>query len=148
MKVRQATPADYPTMQRFGERFHAWLKYDDIPYDPDSVLWWFDLMQREGVCLVIESDEGEVVGMAGGVFSPFIFNLHSRVGTELMWWVEPEHRSGGAGKLLLEKLEEFAYAAGCKRWSMIAIHGTESSLGKLYRQANYEPAEHTFTKRL
>lgn len=146
MKVRQATPADYPAMQRFGERFHAWLKYDDIPYDADSVLWWFDLMQREGVCLVIEDDDGQLVGMAGGIFSPFVFNLRYRVGAEIMWWVQEDHRNGGTGKMLLAELERHAELAGCKRWSMIAIEGTQDSVGAIYERNGYNPTERTYSK--
>lgn len=143
--VRHALPSDYQTMQRFGARFHEYMGYTDMPYDAESVLFWFDAMREHGCCLVAEIG-GELVAMAGGIYSKFVFNKNFLIGQEIMWWVEPEHRSIGIGGQLLAKLEECAYAAGCSRWAMIALHGTEQYVGKLYESAGYVATEHTFTK--
>ncbi len=89
MNVRPATRVDYPSLVAMGRRFYGTLPYADVPFCEASAVRWLDLMRQSGVLLVAEHD-GAAVGMAGGLFAPFIFNDSVRVGSELMWWVEPE----------------------------------------------------------
>ncbi len=132
-------------MVRFGRRFYDTLPYQDIPYSEESTVRWFALMRELGVALI--ALEGSTpIGMAGGLYSKFIFNDSYTVGGELMLWVEPEYRRSGAGKQLLAALEKAAYARGAARWSMIAIEATADRVGQLYSQAGYVPTERTYSK--
>jgi GNAT superfamily N-acetyltransferase len=130
-----------------GRKFYGDLPYRDIPFNEDSAARWLEFMREDGVLLVAEVD-GLVVGMAGGVFSQFIFNDEFRVGAELMFWIEPLFRAEGIGVRLLEALEKAAQTAGCVRWSMIAVcDGSQDRVGKLYERHGYTLSEHTYTKR-
>jgi GNAT superfamily N-acetyltransferase len=143
--VRAARVEDDPALVRFGRRFYQTLPYQDIPYCEQSAVRWLALMRELGVVLIALSDQ-TAIGMAGGLFSKFIFNDAYQVGQELMWWVEPEYRGSGAGAQLLAALERAAYARGAARWSMIAIEATADRLGHLYNQAGYVPTERTYSK--
>jgi GNAT superfamily N-acetyltransferase len=144
--IRAATEADYPDVIAMGRKFYEALPYLDIPYSEASAARWLNLMRDQGALLIAESG-GAVVGMAGALFSQFIFNDQYRVGAELMWWIEPAFRAEGIGSQLLEALEKAAYDAGCVRWSMIAvIDGTEERIGKLYERCGYTQSERTFVK--
>ena len=143
--VRAAHVEDDAALVRFGRRFYETLPYQDIPYCEESAVRWLALMRECGVVLIALAD-GVPIGMAGGMFSKFIFNDAYTVGQELMWWVEPEFRGSGAGSQLLAALERCAYAHGAARWSMIAIEATADRVGPLYLQAGYVPTERTYTK--
>lgn len=144
--IRTTTAADDPALIRFGRSFFDSLPYSDVTYDDESAARFLALMRERGVLLLAEAD-GFPVGMAGGLYAPFIFNDRLKVGQELFWWIEPEYRSLGIGRELLAELEISAKNAGCIRWSMIAIAGTQDQVGKLYDRAGYELAELTYTKR-
>jgi GNAT superfamily N-acetyltransferase len=129
----------------FARHFYDSLPYADIDYDEDSCIAWLAIMRRDGVLLLAEAD-GVPVGMAGGIFSPFIFNINVRVGAELMWWIEPEHRGSGIGIELLKDMENAAYTAGARRWSMIAIEDTAERVSRIYDQMGYTASERTYCK--
>ncbi len=145
MSVRTTTSVDDPAMLVFARHFYDSLPYSDIEFDADSCMAWLAVMRRDGVLLLAESD-GTPCGFAGGMFSPFIFNISVRVGAELMWWVEPEHRRTGIGAELLLALENAAYTAGARRWSMIALEGTAERAARLYDRYGYVPHERTYCK--
>lgn len=143
--VRCAKIEDDPALVRFGRRFYDTLPYADIPYCESSAVRWLALMREIGVVL-IALDGDAPVGMAGGVYSKFIFNDAYQVGAELMWWVEPEYRGSGVGQELLAALENAAYAHGAARWSMMAIEATADRVGHIYERSGYVPAERTYCK--
>lgn len=145
--IRAATRDDYAVLIEMGRKFYADLPYSDIPYNEESAVRWLNFMRKDGVLLVAESG-GLVVGMAGGVFSQFIFNDEYKVGAELMFWVEPLFRAEGLGNDLIQGLELAAQNAGCVRWSMIAVcDGSQARVGKFYERKGYAVTEHTYTKR-
>lgn len=145
--IRAATFEDYATLIDMGRKFYSDLPYSDIPFNEKSAVRWLDFMAKQGVLLVAEM-QGVVIGMAGGVFSQFIFNDEHKVGAELMFWIEPLFRAEGIGVQLLETLEKAAQNAGCVRWSMIAVcDGSQARVGKYYERHGYSLTEHTYTKR-
>ena len=145
MSVRHATADDYPALIAFGRKFFDSLAYADITYCEASAARWLDIMRAHGVLLISEVDD-EPVGMAGGIYSPFIFNDSHKVGAEVMWWVEPEYRRNGIGSEMLQALEDAAEREGLIRWSMMAIEDSAEQVGKIYREAGYTPAERTYVK--
>ncbi len=145
MMVRVTTEADDAAMLAFARHFYDSLPYQDIELDPDSCIAWLAVMRRDGVLLLAESD-GVPCGFAGGMFTPFIFNINVRVGGELMWWIEPEYRGSGIGRELLIALENAAYTAGARRWSMIAIEETAERVSRIYDQMGYTASERTYSK--
>lgn len=145
MNVRPATEADDAVLVDFGRHFYATLPYQDVPYCEESATRWFAMMRDIGVLLVAEVG-GRVVGMAGGLFSPFIFNDAFRVGGELLWWVEPLFRCSGVGAAMLGALERSAAEAGCIRWSMVATNESPAALERVYAKAGYTMSERSFTK--
>lgn len=143
--VRCAHVEDDPALVRFGRRFYDTLPYADIPYCEASAVRWAAMLREIGVLLIALSDDVPI-GMAGGLFAKFIFNDAYQVGSELLWWVEPEYRRSGAGAALLAALEKAAYARGAARWSMIAIEATADRVGHIYSQAGYVATERTYSK--
>lgn len=145
MTVRETTQLDDAVMLVFAKHFYDQLPYQDIDFDDQSCIAWLAIMRRDGVLLLAESD-GVPCGFAGGMFTPFIFNINERVGGELMWWVEPEYRGSGIGLELLNQLENSAYTAGARRWSMIALEDTAERVSRMYDHMGYTASERTYSK--
>ena len=143
--IRPASVDDDAVLADFGRKFYEYIgSYHDVPYCTESAARWFALLRELGVLLIAEVD-GQAVGMAGALWSPFIFNDQYKVGAEIFWWINPEHRSGGVGREMLAKLESAAQDAGCVRFSMMSV-ADHDRLGKIYGLAGYEPAERTYVK--
>lgn len=143
--IRDTTEADDPALLVFSKHFYDHLPVADIEFDADSCVAWLHVMRTTGVLLLAEVD-GKPCGFAGGVFMPSIFNMRVKVGGELMWWIEPDQRGSGIGLELLAGLENAAYTAGARRWSMIALEGTHERVAQIYDRMGYTASERTFTK--
>jgi GNAT superfamily N-acetyltransferase len=146
MNVRPATHADIPEIIRMGRAFWAQTPYSAIPYCPDSIAETCLAMLANNLLLMAEVD-GKVAGAVGAVASPLYANKSVLVGAELFWWVEPEHRNSGVGKLMLSAIEDAARAAGVYRFSMMAFDDIEvEKAAAIYSRVGYSPTERSFGK--
>ena len=119
-----------------------------IPYEPLAVAYWSRVMMEQGALLVLEVD-GKVVGAVGAIISPSLGNLEYLVGAEMFWWIEPAHRSAGAGLALLTAVEQAMREKGVKLFSMIAIETIDPDrVGAIYERSGYKRTERTYTKEL
>lgn len=146
MRVVLATEADIPNVVRMGRLFWSQTPYNEIPYCPDSVAFTCRQMIAQDLLLIAEV-EGEVAGAVGALASPLFTNRSVLVGAELFWWVEPQHRNSGIGKLMLSGIEAAAKAAGVYRFSMMAFEQIEpEKAAAVYQRCGYVPTERTFNK--
>jgi len=138
--IRRATREDIPRIVEMATECHAWLNLKNkVGADPARI---FDLASLfiaspEHLLLLSEKEEQVVGVIALGVVT-HVFS-GEKVGTELLWWVEPEARSNGTALELLEAGEAWAAAQGAERIEMISPYG--STLEKLYQRRGYTPLE-------
>lgn len=131
-----------------GRRFFETAGWPDVAeWDEASVEKTLRfLMEQPTGCLFVAEKDGQLVGMTGGMLTPFYFNLGHLTGQELFWWVEPEHRGVGSG--LFDALEAWAEAAGAQTFTMIAVDRLKPDvMARIYRARGYQPAEHSFIRR-
>lgn len=149
MQVRNATEGDLHRIVEMGEPFwRATPHSTTIPYCPLAVAYWSRMMMQLGALLVLEVDD-KVVGAVGAIVSPSLGNLEYLVGAEMYWHVEPEHRSAGAGRMLLEAIEQAMREKGVKLFSMMAIETIDPDrVGAIYERNGYRRTERTYTKEL
>ncbi len=146
MNVRAATHVDFPRIVQMGRAFWAQTPYRDIPYCPDSIMETCAMMLAQRLLLVAEMND-RVVGAVGAMASPLYANKSVLVGAELFWWVEPEYRNTGVGKLMLKGIEDAAREAGISRFSMMAFDDIEvEKAAAIYARVGYNPTERTFGK--
>lgn len=148
--IRQASAADLSALGEIGALFHIEAGLSDIAgyvrEDCEKSIRHM-IEAEEGICLVAEED-GEVVGVAGGLAHPLYFNHGHLSGMELFWWVRPDHRTG-LGSRLFSALEDAARALGCVSWAMIALDKVNPAVtGRIYERRGYRASEHTYIKRL
>lgn len=148
--IRHATADDCSKISELGESFFTEAGWQDVAeYRQEDCLKSLQFLATgdAGILLVAEED-GEIVGMAGGLVSPLYFNLSHMTGQELFWWVKPGAR-GSIGIRLIDALEKAAKDKGCSSWAMIALDKVEPErTANLYARRGYRPSERTFIKRL
>lgn len=95
--------------------------------------------EQNQAILLIEPGKGFLAGMS----SPFALGPHL-LASEIAWWVEPEYRKAGVGKLLMEAFEYWAKEkAGCTMVSM-AVLGDDP--GDFYEKSGYKLYEKAYLK--
>lgn len=146
--VRLATHEDVQTIVRMGRAFWAAIPYSDVPYCPDSLAATCQQMIAQGLLIYAEID-GAPAGALGALACHLFVNRDHLVAAELFWWVEPQHRNTGVGKLMFRELEAAAKAAGVYRLSMMAVEGLElDKAAVMYERSGYSATERTWNKRL
>jgi|GEM_PF-1651852 len=148
INIRLATQDDVKAIVRHGRAFWSAIPYCDVPYCPDSVALTCGHMIAQGLLVYAEVD-GECAGFIGALRSPLFLNREYHVAAELWFWVEPQHRKTGIGRMMLNQMESAAKTAGIYRLSMMAIEGMQlDRVAAMYEADGYEPAERTWSKRL
>lgn len=148
MQVRAALPPDLPVIVRMAERFYETTEYGSwANFDAGTVEELAANLASNHVLLVAEH-EGEVVGMVGLFVAPFMFNAAKTGAYEVVWWVNPEGRSTGAGSALLKAIEPACRAKGCDAIQMVHLSTSPKVAGLLYERAGYRHTESSYTKTL
>lgn len=139
--MRLATHDDMPSLLRMAGEFS---KVAGLDMDSGSVEHTLSLLMESGGLFVT----GEPVhGMAGGLIYQNYFNRSRMAASELFWWVDPEHRKGGAGRDLLDGLEGWAKANGADTLTMVALDVSDGgSIGRFYEANGYKPLERHYAK--
>src|SRR5690606_18055436 len=118
------------------------------PYCPDSAAATCAQCLAQGLLLVAEID-GQLVGFIGAIAAPMPLQRAVPVAAEQFWWVEEAARGSGAGRLLLEGIEDAARQLGLRYLAMAAFEGLKiESVARLYARTGYVASERTFVKRL
>lgn len=144
--IRLAEPKDARALARMGQQFFETTplsKYTS--FDPDS-LFRLITMTPNSATFVFEVD-GNAVGAVAGMVFPFTFNNSVLVCQEFFWWLDPEYRVGGVGKVLHDTLEDWAKSMGASMMFMVAIENDcTEKVCRLYNHYGYEKSEHFFMK--
>lgn len=146
MSVRRATEADTPAVLEMGRRFYATTLYTRFAdYDEETALRLIAMMRDTGVLLVAENDR-QLLGMAGLLVAPFLFDASRKAAYEVMWWVDPAAQGAGIGRALLEAVEPACREAGCAVIQMVRLSSSPPQARQLYERYGYESSEFCHTK--
>lgn len=151
MKVRRATIDDIDEMVELGRGFWEQTKYykDGIEYDPIQCahLTKF-LIENDGIVQIAVEDE-KIVGLFLAMVNPIIFNPGFKSATEVVYYVHPDYRKGGAGIRLLRQAENVGRQIGLKYLNMVHLDSVDPDRPEaLYRKLDYVLNETVFTKEL
>jgi GNAT superfamily N-acetyltransferase len=141
--IRPAVEADIPALVAMGGRFIATVYAGRLGDSADARA---DLMGKliahEDATLLVKVKGGVIVGMIGAVVYTQPIS-GDRIGGEMFWWVEPEHR--GQGMRLLACAEAWAKAKGAVCFQSIAPSDRTS---RLYARLGYVLLETVYQKGL
>jgi GNAT superfamily N-acetyltransferase len=116
-----------------------------IPYDEDSASVQFFNMLDNGFILLGETDEG-VVAMMGCIFTDYPYNTAYRLCSEMMYWVEPEHRGGTLAVRMIKEAEALAIHEGATAMVMAALETSPEMIETFYNKMGYKRSERAFIK--
>lgn len=146
MNVRDATEADVDAIVSMSSKFYATTNYRSyVNMDEETVANLVRMLIGTSIMLVAE-DGGEIVGMAGMVIAPFLFNAGIKGAHEVVWWVSPDTRGSGAGKGLLAAVEQRAKDRGCRIIQMMTLSTSPPQAGAMYERIGYAHSETCYTK--
>lgn len=155
MQIRKATIEDIPRIVEMAQRFYPESPYPALYGDmPDTQAAGLALIAMNGAesiepgVMLLAEDAGEVVGMACLCADRATFNPLVRITSELVFWIEPEHRGGMAAVRLLKAAETEAKALGIQVNRMAVLSSSPEQASKLYERMGYTHTESYFSKRL
>lgn len=150
-RIRVATPADVPAIERMGLRFvDSVAKYGTLfratPQSMQTLAGLFFALGEEKAVIILAVDGRDApFGMIACVVAPQLID-----GTiycdEMVWWVDPEARARRAGPDLLKAAEDWARGKKCSMLKMVAP--IPSTVGRFYERLGYEAIETAHAKRL
>ncbi len=146
--IREATLADVPEIVRMSAAFYPTTHYADwCPMDEASVAGLATGLIENDVFFVAEQD-GELVGMVGLIFAPFLFNRDCLYATEIVWWVAPAVRGTSVAARLLQVIEQPCRDRGATRIQMVHMPNSPPQAAALYERKGYLRSEISFTKEI
>lgn len=147
MLIRNASQSDYEALIAMGHKFfefNAYRQHSSI--DEMSLLRTFHQLASEHVLLVMQESD-KIVGTAGAFIAPLYWNHDQLQGLEAFWWIDPEYRFAGAGKLLRQALQNEAQRKGVRFWNMIALkESMHDEVCKSYEKAGMTHVETVYMK--
>lgn len=146
VSIRNANLEDVPRIIELAKQFHAVSGYECLELDDDTMQRLAFTSIEQSLCPVAEVN-GEIVGFLLGLQFPALMNANVMVGTEIAWWVEPEHRNKPIGVRLLKYVEQQAKSKGLKYWSMMCLEQLNADgLESIYERMGYKKAERTYMR--
>lgn len=145
--IREATESDFDAITKLASEFWQHTMFDD-EFCCESVYNMVSTCHENELLFVAEVDQ-EIVGFAAGIVGALLGNGAVKVGTELAWWLNPEHRGGSIGIKLLKAIESKAQLLGVKYWNMAFMCSSmPDEVERIYQKLGYTKAEVVYTRRL
>jgi N-acetylglutamate synthase-like GNAT family acetyltransferase len=143
--IRSGTTEDIPEIVEMAREFWKETIYKET-FDPETVEAMSQLCIDQGLMCVVDIG-GKLEGFACGVKGALLANSEVLSGTEVAWWVNPDHRQGKNGIGLLMALEKQAKEQGIKYWNMAYMQSSmPEKIEGIYKRLGYERAEVIYAK--
>lgn len=133
-RVRPVTEKDFP----------EWFKLRKLLWDESSDEEHRDEMRdiyehtETQLVLVVELSNGRLVGFLEASIRPFVEDCHSEhVGYLEGWFVQPDFRRQGIGRVLVRTAENWARQKGCEEMASDSEIGNDLSF-EAHRKLGYE----------
>lgn len=147
MSIRDALPSDIPRIVELGSQSLVDGPYAGLIKDTpeQSARLAVQVIENTGGRILLYSnDDGKVVGLLGFIISPHYFT-GELTANEIMWYVEPSERKGGAGIKLLWAAEQAAKEMKAKYMGFTA---PTADVSALYQRFGYSLLEVAYLKQL
>ncbi len=142
--IRIAAKDDIPSILALCEDFWKHTLYKE-EFDSDHTEIMVNMALDHGLLAVLEIDG--IAGFVAGIKSYLMASKQALTGTELAWWVNPEHRRGRKGINLMLFIEDLAKKQGIKYWNMISMESSSpDTANRIYQRLGYSKTETSYTK--
>lgn len=147
--LRLATLTDLDAIKRMCRAFFSESIYKDKEYDEDKIHETILELLLDPVnrLYVLGIHEGRPVAQLAATVTPILFNK-SRVATEVLWWVDGDHRRSGLGIKLIEAFEYWAKnIAKTDYMQLCSLNGDMADpVGKYYEKIGFKLIEKAYLK--
>lgn len=148
-RLRLAESRDWLDVLRMSEDFHKESPYRDISFSESRVRQIFESYlssTKEELMILLLTLNDTPCGLIVAVCSKFPFS-EEKAASELIWWVDHEHRSRRGSLSLFRAYEFWCQKIGARYSSAVSTEGTVQ-LDKFYERSGYKKAETTYIKRI
>lgn len=154
--LRLATPDDDPVklynlMATAAEYTDYAQEYINEEVGAQYVTHFLSQGEDTAIMLLLISPDGDTVGALAvqkQFHPPFMYPIAS----EVVWWVDPEHRKGTVPLQMLKAYEYWAEQVGCRYVSVGFMRkfkqGKEDQMKKVYNRMGYTLQEETYVKEI
>lgn len=147
--LKVANLTDLEDIKKITQAFFLSSIYKDKEYDTDKVNgllieYLFDPTDR---VIILGLLEGKPVALFAAAVQQILFN-DSRIATEVLWWVDAEHRRSGLGAKLIEAFEYWAIEIAKAEYTQLTslVDDSSDTLDKYYQRIGYQPVEKAYLK--
>lgn len=108
-----------------------------------------DTARVGGVAVFVTGAEGDVTGLIAGTVQPMYFALTLPVGTDLMWYVDPERSKPGDGMALFDRLSDWFGTYDGHLYRQHSVNDMVMSpdiLARMMRRKGYRPVGYLMEK--
>lgn len=145
--IRLASYADMPHLVKIGKTFWAQTAYNDIPYCPDSIMYFCSQIIESNLLFV--SDDDGINGVIGLVMAPIYANRDYMQISEVFFYVDEKVRRSSVGSDLLNAAIDAAKKNKCHTLSMMSLEAVNpEAVDKFYKNAGLKLTERTYVLRL
>jgi ribosomal protein S18 acetylase RimI-like enzyme len=147
--IRPANERDFPMMHAFARVFWEQTLYykAGVEYDVDTCTDVAHACVNDGLALLVEDDQGKVIGIMMVLVMPVLMNRNHLSATEWVFYVDPDWRESGLGQQLLDLAETSLRIRGVKLFNMVLLENvTPEAARGLYLKTGFELAEETYMK--
>lgn len=143
--IRLATEEDFPAIIELCREFWTHTQFSE-DFDADHCLGMVELSHSHGMLAVLVVNDS-VQGFCAAVKSFLLASTQALTATELAWWVNPDHRGGKNGVVLLQFMEQLAKDQGIKYWNMASMESSmPEAVNRMYERLGYTKSETVYTK--
>lgn len=143
--IRLATEEDFPAIIELCREFWMHTQFSE-DFDADHCLGMVELSHSHGLLAVLVVGDA-VQGFCAAVKSFLLASTQAMTATELAWWVNPNHRGGKNGVVLLQFMEQLAKDQGIKYWNMASMESSmPETVNRMYERLGYTKSETVYTK--
>lgn len=141
--------ADFDDIKRMCLDFYNSSIYKDYGHDEDKIdsnICEF-IYNPSNRIIILGLLEGQPIGMLAASVQPIIFSK-ARIATEVLWWVDVEHRQSRVGFQLIEAFEYWAgEVAKADLQQLCTLNGEYAELaGAYYERRGYKLSEKAYLK--
>lgn len=140
--IRSLQPSDVPAIIHLGARMHEESQYSLLNFDPQCVAGrCYQIIDSPDtmIGLVVVDYTGHIIGMMGGYLAPYEYG-DDLTASDILVYVEPEHRGGKAFFMMVKGYVSWARSKGAKLIFLNQSTGINpEATSHLYQRLGFRP---------
>lgn len=149
-ELKLATNEHIDSILYLLKEFYKSSPYAHLPYDDLKVHELITTLltsSKEDKIIILGIKDNIPIGLIIGQTTQSVF-ANQKIGLELAWWVDPEHRGSSIGLKLLRAYEDWCLRVGCQIIQMSLLGPSQAILGPIYERLGYRLIEQAYFKEI